>query len=217
MIALQDLTLAYERRPAVHHISGRFDAGSLTAVVGPNGAGKSTLLRALVGAVRPSSGTLDLGGLKRRDIAYLPQQASIDRSFPISVLDTVVMGDWAQCGILAAIRGAARRRAREALSRRSGCEGFDDRVIGTMSAGQFQRLLFARLLVQDADLILLDEPFNAVDARTAADLLACCGAGTARAAPSSPCCTTSTWCATPSPTACCWRARRSPSARPPRC
>ena len=171
MIALHDVTLAYERRPAVHHISGRFDAGSLTAVVGPNGAGKSTLLRALVGAVRPSSGSLDLGGLKRRDIAYLPQQASIDRSFPIGVLDTVMMGDWAQSGIFAAIGGAARRRARAALSA-VGLEGFDDRSIGSLSAGQFQRVLFARMLLQDAKLILLDEPFTAVDQRTTGDLLA---------------------------------------------
>jgi zinc/manganese transport system ATP-binding protein len=174
MIALEDLTLAYERRPAVHHLSGRFDAGSLTAVVGPNGAGKSTLLRAIAGSLRPASGRLDLGGLRRRDIAYLPQQASIDRSFPIGVLDTVMMGDWRNSGLFAAIGAAARQRAREALSA-VGLEGFDDRPIGSLSAGQFQRVLFARMLLQDARLILLDEPFTAVDQRTTADLLALIG------------------------------------------
>jgi zinc/manganese transport system ATP-binding protein len=174
MIALEDLTLAYERRPAVHHLTGRFEAGSLTAVVGPNGAGKSTLLRAIAGAVRPASGRLDLGDLRRRDIAYLPQQASIDRSFPISVLDTLLMGDWRHSGLFAAIGGAARRRAHEALSA-VGLEGFGDRPIGSLSAGQFQRVLFARMLLQDARLILLDEPFTAVDQRTTADLLALIG------------------------------------------
>lgn len=170
MIALENVTLAYERRPAVHHLTGRFEEGSLTAVVGPNGAGKSTLLRALTGALRPSEGRLDLGGLKRREIAYLPQQASIDRSFPISVFDTVMMGDWVQSGLFAAIGPGARRRAREALTA-VGLEGFDARPIGTLSAGQFQRVLFARMLLQDARLILLDEPFTAVDQRTTADLL----------------------------------------------
>jgi zinc/manganese transport system ATP-binding protein len=174
MISLEDLTLAYERRPAVHHLTGRFESGSLTAVVGPNGAGKSTLLRAIAGAVRPASGKLDLGGIGRRDIAYLPQQASIDRSFPISVADTVMMGDWRHSGLFAAIGGAARRRAREALSA-VGLEGFDARPIGSLSAGQFQRVLFARMLLQDARLILLDEPFTAVDQRTTADLLALIG------------------------------------------
>jgi zinc/manganese transport system ATP-binding protein len=78
MIELSDLTLTYDRRPAVHHLSGRFEAGSLTAIIGPNGAGKSTLLKALAGALRPSEGRLDRGGLSPRDIAYLPQQASIE-------------------------------------------------------------------------------------------------------------------------------------------
>lgn len=170
MIKLDDLTLSYERRPAVHHISGSFMPGSLTAVVGPNGAGKSTLLKALVGTLRPSSGALDLGGLQRRDIAYLPQQTTIDRSFPISVGDTVLLGDWSRSGGFLTVGGAARMRARHALAA-VGLEGFDERSIGTLSAGQFQRVLFARMLVQDAKLILLDEPFTAIDQKTTSDLL----------------------------------------------
>ncbi len=170
MIQLDDLTLSYERRPAVHHLSGRFTPGSLTAIVGPNGAGKSTLLKALVGTLRPSSGALDLGGLARRDIAYLPQQTTIDPSFPICVRDTVLLGDWPRCGGFGAVTGRARARARDALAA-VGLEGFDARPIGMLSAGQLQRVLFARMLVQDAKLILLDEPFTAIDHRTTADLL----------------------------------------------
>ena len=171
MIELRDVTLAYERRPAVHHLSGRFDSGSLTAIIGPNGAGKSTLLKALAGALRPADGQLDRGGLGPRDIAYLPQQAGFDRNFPIDVLDTVAMGDWGASGLFRAVSSASRRRAREALAA-VGLSGFEARPIGTLSAGQFQRALFARMLMQDARLILLDEPFAAVDQRTTTDLLA---------------------------------------------
>ena len=174
MIELSDLTLAYDRRPAVHHLSGRFDSGSLTAIVGPNGAGKSTLLKALAGALRPTEGRLDRGDLGPRDIAYLPQQAGFDRSFPIDVIDTVAMGDWGASGLFRAVSRAARQRAREALSA-VGLSGFEMRPIGSLSAGQFQRVLFARMLMQDAKLILLDEPFAAVDQRTTADLLALVG------------------------------------------
>jgi zinc/manganese transport system ATP-binding protein len=171
VIELRDVTLTYDRRPAVHHLSGRFEAGSLTAIIGPNGAGKSTLLKALAGALRPSAGRLDRGGLSPRDIAYLPQQASIDRGFPITAIDTVAMGDWSASGLFGAMSRASWRRASEALAA-VGLGGFETRTVGTLSAGQFQRVLFARMLMQDARLILLDEPFTAVDQRTTADLLA---------------------------------------------
>jgi zinc/manganese transport system ATP-binding protein len=165
-IRLTDLTVAHGRRPAVHHVSGRFAAGSLTAVVGPNGAGKTTLLRALAGLHRPSEGRVEAAGR----IALLPQGSSLDRGFPIACLDVVMLGLWAECGAFRAIGAEGQARARAALSA-VGLEGFERRPVGSLSAGQFQRVLFARLLVQDAPVILLDEPFNAVDARTAADLL----------------------------------------------
>ncbi|MBL8700437.1 MAG: metal ABC transporter ATP-binding protein [Alphaproteobacteria bacterium] len=171
MIRLEDLTLAYDRRPAVHHLSGAFDTGSMTAVVGPNGAGKSTLLKALAGSLRPAEGRLELGGLAARDIAYLPQQSAIDRSFPIGVLDTVLLGDWARSGLFGGVDAAVRARATAAIAA-VGLAGFERRLIGTLSAGQFQRVLFARLLLQDAKVVLLDEPFAAIDQSTTADLLA---------------------------------------------
>lgn len=168
-VHLDNLTLGYDRHPAVHHLGGTFAAGSLTAVVGPNGAGKSTLLKGIAGALKPLSGAIrfDGGG----GLAYLPQAAEIDRGFPISVYDLVAMGLWSRVGICGGIGRAAREAVAAALDA-VGLVGFEARSIGTLSGGQMQRVLFARLLVQDARLILLDEPFTAIDARTVTDLLA---------------------------------------------
>ena len=154
----------------MHHVSGSFKSGELTAIVGPNGAGKSTLLKSLVGLLKPNHGQLDLAGLKPRDIAYLPQQAAIARDFPLSVQDAVLLGDWRSSGWFGRINRSARQRADDALAR-VGLAGFGMRPLDELSAGQFQRVLFARLLLQDARVILLDEPFTALDARTTADLL----------------------------------------------
>ncbi len=169
-IRLRDVTVAYNGHPALHHLSGSFALGSMTAIAGPNGAGKSTLIRAMMGQLPLAGGEIDRGGLSPRDFGYLPQAAEIDRSFPLSVADTVLLGAWREMG---AFRGASRRiaeKAREALVA-VGLEGFEKRQIGSLSAGQFQRVLFARLLLQDARVLLLDEPFTAIDARTTRDLL----------------------------------------------
>jgi zinc/manganese transport system ATP-binding protein len=165
-----DVTLGYDRHPAVHHLSGEVAQGALLAVIGPNGAGKSTLFRGLVGILKPLSGSISLDGLDVKDIAYLPQIADIDRSFPISVFDFVSTGMWRATGWFGGIGRPARDRIEHALAA-VGLTGFENRGIGTLSGGQTQRMLFARLLLQDARLIVLDEPFNAIDARTSADLL----------------------------------------------
>ncbi len=167
-ISISDLTVSHQRRPAVHHLSGRFAPGSLTAVVGPNGAGKTTLLRAIAGLHRPDEGRVEGAA---GQVALLPQQSSLDRSFPLTCLDAVLLGLWGETGAFRAIPRAGRARAEAALAA-VGLEGFERRPVGSLSAGQFQRVLFARLLLQDAPVILLDEPFNALDARTAAELLA---------------------------------------------
>jgi zinc/manganese transport system ATP-binding protein len=169
-IGLDDLTLGYRRHPAVHHLSGRFAPGSLTAVTGPNGAGKSTLLKGIAGEMAPLSGRINLDGLKPRDIAYLPQIAEIERRFPVSVLDLVALGAWRRAGLFGAVKGDDLALAHRALEM-VGLAGFEDRPIGTLSGGQLQRALFARVLVQDARVILLDEPFAAIDSGTTADLL----------------------------------------------
>ena len=169
-LRLRDLTVAYERHPAIHHVSLDVAEGALTAVVGPNGAGKSTLLKAVIGEVAKVGGSIDLAGRSRAKIAYLPQISDIDRSFPISVLEVVLLGRWARIG---GFGGAGARDRHDAIHaiEAVGLRGFEQRPISTLSAGQFQRVLFARVLLQDAEIILLDEPFNAIDARTTADLM----------------------------------------------
>jgi zinc/manganese transport system ATP-binding protein len=170
-IKFQNVTLGYDRHPAVHHLNGEVATGALVAVIGPNGAGKSTLFRGLAGILKPLSGSIHLGGLDIKDIAYLPQSVDIDRSFPISVFDFVGTGLWRSVGFFGGMGRAARDKITDALAA-VGLNGFENRSIGTLSGGQMQRMLFARVLLQDARLIVLDEPFNAIDAKTSADLLA---------------------------------------------
>jgi zinc/manganese transport system ATP-binding protein len=170
-VSFHDLTLGYDRHPAVHHINGEVPRGELLAIVGPNGAGKSTLLKGIMGELKPLGGSLDLDGLKKRDIAYLPQQIDIDRSFPISVFDCVSMGLWRKIGAWRGLDEGGKREVARALAT-VGLVDLAGRPVGALSGGQFQRVLFARLLLQDASLILLDEPFRAVDSKTVADLIA---------------------------------------------
>ena len=169
-IRFDDLTLGYGRRPAVHHLDGEVAAGSLTAVVGPNGAGKSTILKGIVGTLRPLAGHIGLSSGPKTRIAYLPQAVDLDRSFPLPVYDLVAMGLWSRSGLFGGVGARERARVAEAMAA-VGLTGFERRPISTLSGGQMQRALFARLLLQDASLILLDEPFTAIDAKTTADLL----------------------------------------------
>jgi zinc/manganese transport system ATP-binding protein len=169
-LQFRDLTLGYDRHPAVHHLTGAVPVGALVAVVGPNGAGKSTLFKGVMGALKPLAGRIERNGLDPQDIAYLPQVAEIDRSFPINVYDMAAMGLWRSKGLFEGI-GRADRDAVERAMAAVGLTGFERRPIGTLSGGQMQRMLFARLLLQDARVIVLDEPFNAIDAKTCADLL----------------------------------------------
>lgn len=169
-IIIENLTLSYRRHPAVHHISGEFSAGSLTAITGPNGGGKSTLLKALAGLLPPTDGRITMQGFDKNDIAYLPQLTEMRMDFPISVLQMVSCGQWRHHGGLGTISRECRTKARTALHA-VGLDGFEDRQISTLSSGQLQRVLFARLMLQDAQLILLDEPFNAIDEDTTEKLL----------------------------------------------
>ena len=169
-LAFRDLTLGYDRLPAVRDLQTEIAEGSLTAIVGPNGAGKSTLLKGVMGTLTPMEGQVSLGSLKREDIAYLPQQSDIDRSFPLAVVDLVAMGLWREIGSFGWLGKDQRMRVAAAIAA-VGLTGLESRPIGSLSGGQMQRTLFARLLLQDARLVLLDEPFAAIDARTMADLI----------------------------------------------
>ncbi|MBS1154720.1 MAG: hypothetical protein H6R07_644 [Proteobacteria bacterium] len=166
MIELRNLTVCYRKHPAIHHISGCFAAGSHTAIVGPNGAGKTTLLKAMVGLL-PATGDIEIHG----EAGYLPQLTELDRQFPLTVAELALAGNWRTAGNWARIQPQAREQAHEALER-VGLEDFATRSLATLSGGQLQRARFARLIVQNAPVVLLDEPFNSVDSRTLDILLA---------------------------------------------
>lgn len=169
MLRFDNLTLGYDRHPAVHHLNLTIPAGQLLAIVGPNGAGKSTLLKGIMGKLKPLQGQLQLN-VEREQIAYLPQQSRIDQQFPISVTELVGMGLWRELGSFGRLTKGHRHRIEHALEA-VGMQGFASRPIASLSGGQLQRTLFARLYLQNAQLILLDEPFNAIDSRTCQDLL----------------------------------------------
>jgi ABC-type cobalamin/Fe3+-siderophores transport system ATPase subunit len=128
LLQFRDLTLGYDRHPAIHHLSGVVEAGTLTAVVGPNGAGKSTLFKGIAGLLAPLAGTIEYGGLAPFDIAYLPQTAEIDRSFPIHVYDLVAMGLWRRIGAFGGIGRLVRGKIDGAIAA-VGLTGFERRQI----------------------------------------------------------------------------------------
>lgn len=168
-LVVRGLTVSYGRKPAVFSIDAEMPAHSMTAIVGPNGAGKSTLLKGALGLVPKLSGDVTIFGRpfakSRRRVAYVPQRATVDWDFPARVIDVVIMGLYAEIGLL---RFAGRRHRDTAMTclDRVGMADFADRQIGQLSGGQQQRVFLARALAQDADLYLLDEPFAGVDAAT---------------------------------------------------
>jgi len=165
-IDLRGVAFGWRGRVAVHGVSGSFARGSMTAVAGPNGAGKSTLIKGLMGLLRPLSGSVHIAGAGRSRLAWLPQAAELDRAFPITVLDMVAMGAWRRVGPWRRFGAAETARAWQALEA-VGLADEAGRLVGALSGGQMQRALFARLLLQDAPVLLLDEPLTAVDSHTA--------------------------------------------------
>src|SRR6201995_2098147 len=139
-LRFRNLTLGYDRHPAVHHLDGAVETGALVAVVGPNGAGKSTLFKGIVGLLKPLAGRIERDGLSPQNIAYLPQAAEIDRTFPISVYDMVAMGLWRRTGLFGGIGRAACGKVHGAIAA-VGLRGFEERPIGSLSGGQMQRTL----------------------------------------------------------------------------
>lgn len=171
VLRFDDLALGYDGHPVVSHVVGEVKVGALLALVGPNGAGKSTLLKAIAGEIAPLSGRLHRKGVEHGEIAYLPQQSGLDATFPITVCEVVAMGLWRELGPFRTLGKVGRERVEAALAA-VGLNGFERRPIASLSGGQLQRARFARLLLQDAPLILLDEPYGAIDLRAVSDLSA---------------------------------------------
>lgn len=169
LLQFDNLTLGYERHPAVHHLQGQILQGDLMALVGPNGAGKSTLFKGLMNELRPLGGQI-IWPNRRPSLAYLPQRAGLNLDFPLRVADFVSLGHWPRLGAFASVGKQQRQAVGRALEQ-VGMQGFEKRPLDSLSGGQLQRILFARLLLEDAELLLLDEPFSAVDEQTTRDLL----------------------------------------------
>ncbi len=169
VIAVRGLTVSYGQKPVLRSVSFEVPAGRLVGVVGPNGAGKSTLLRALLGLIEPDSGSIRIAGLPieqaRNRLAYVPQTEAVDWDFPVTVFDVVLMGRYGRLGWFGRPGRSDRAAALNALELVSMSE-FVDRHIRQLSGGQQQRVFIARALCQEADILLLDEPFAGVDAAT---------------------------------------------------
>lgn len=170
MITLQQLVTGYDRVPVTPVLNGVIAAGSMTAITGPNGCGKSTLLKTLAGFIPPVSGAFRWQG-KRPVIGWLAQRHALEAQFPLTVQDVVSMGCWPRHSLLAGFQRDTRRRIAAALER-VGLEAMAPVTIDELSGGQFQRMLFARVLVQQAALVMLDEPFTGVDETTCHVLMA---------------------------------------------
>jgi len=175
VLEVKQLTVNYEKAPVLWDIDFEIPLGGhLVAIIGPNGAGKSTLLKALLGIVKPASGTVRFFGeafeTATRKIAYIPQRGDIDWDFPITAYEVVLMGGVDRNKWFGWPSRANREKAR-CMLQKVGMLSYADRQIARLSGGQQQRLFIARALMQEADLYLMDEPFVGVDAATEQDIL----------------------------------------------
>ena len=166
-LELHDLAAGYDERWAIEGVDLQVPAGRLVGVIGPNGSGKSTLLRAVLDLVPRRTGNVTLDGerIDRRRIAYVPQRVRVDWSFPISAGLVVMLGRCPRIGLVAGETAVDRAAVRDGLARVDMAE-LADRQIGALSGGQQQRVFLARALVQEADVLLLDEPMTGVDRGT---------------------------------------------------
>ncbi|WP_197485242.1 MULTISPECIES: metal ABC transporter ATP-binding protein [unclassified Vibrio] len=165
MINFTELVIGYQNKAVCHPISGQIKLGSMSAIVGPNGVGKSTLLNTLCGLIPAISGTTSLKDFDKKSIAWLPQKSNIDQDFPINVFEVVSMGCWPRKSIFGRLSKKDMQQVDWALQQ-VGISDLKKTSINRLSGGQFQRMLFARLLVQDAPIMLMDEPFAGIDEDT---------------------------------------------------
>ena len=173
-LEVRRLTVSYGSRPVLWDVDASFPAGAMSAVVGPNGAGKSTLLKAALGLIPADAGQALVQGrpvrASRDRVAYVPQRDAVDWDFPITVREVVEMGRYAHTGWIRRVPRSERVIVEECLER-VGMTAYATRQIGQLSGGQRQRVFIARALAQQAAVMIMDEPFAGVDARTEADIL----------------------------------------------
>ncbi|MEM1276168.1 MAG: ATP-binding cassette domain-containing protein [Pseudomonadota bacterium] len=170
ILQVSDLSIGYPSLTLATGLSFGIDAGSTLAVLGTNGTGKSTFVKMLLGLLPPLAGEISWPQGRPQEIGYLAQLTEFDRKFPIRVRDLAAMGTWRGMGFWSGLNRASQRRVAAALDE-AGVLSIADQPLHTLSGGQLQRALFARVILQDAPLILLDEPFAAVDQKTEAHLL----------------------------------------------
>ncbi len=170
ILQLRNIALGYPGLELFRQLSLDIEAGRSLAVLGANGTGKSTFVKMLLGLMSPIAGRLNWPNGRPKEIGYLAQMTEFDRRFPIRVRDLVAMGAWRGFGLWSGLGKDGRGRVEEALVA-AGILDIADRSLHQLSGGQLQRALFARVIMQDAPLILLDEPFAAVDQNTEAHLM----------------------------------------------
>lgn len=170
-LTFENVTVSYNRHPALHHINCSLNlAGTTTAIIGPNGAGKTTLLKLILEQVKPDSGRVIKEQFKLSDVAYFPQLSKIDAGLPLTVEEVVSLGLWSKIGMFNKLQHGDTAIINEALIA-VGLAGFNTRYVQELSLGQLQRVLLARIIVQNAKLIVLDEPFSALDINTTEKML----------------------------------------------
>ncbi|CAM3395827.1 Fe(3+) dicitrate transport ATP-binding protein FecE [Klebsiella spallanzanii] len=169
MIELDHLVAGYEGLAITPSLSGTIETGSMTAIVGLNGCGKSTLLKTLAGFIPPVSGYLNWRG-RRPVIGWLAQRHALESQFPLTVQDVVSQGSWPRVSLLRGLKGEVLQRIVASLER-VGLLAMAKTPIEELSGGQFQRMLFARVMVQRAPLVMLDEPFTGIDEATCRELM----------------------------------------------
>ena len=161
-IEIRNLTVAYGENIALENLNLDVEAGSLMALVGPNGAGKSTLIKTILKFLKQITGEIKING---KTLAYVPQRNSVDWDFPTTLFDVVEMGCYGRVGLFKRVNKEEKQKVLKAIEQ-VGMLDFKDRQISELSGGQQQRAFIARALVQEADIYLMDEPFQGVDSTT---------------------------------------------------
>ena len=161
-IEIRNLTVAYGENIALENLNLDVETGSLMALVGPNGAGKSTLIKTILKFLKQITGEIKING---KTLAYVPQRNSVDWDFPTTLFDVVEMGCYGRVGLFKRVSKEEKQKVLKAIEQ-VGMLDFKDRQISELSGGQQQRAFIARALVQEADIYLMDEPFQGVDSTT---------------------------------------------------